>query len=138
MNLRRLILVASLLLLSGVLPAVAQKIVLSGYVREAGSGEPLNGAVVFTADMKTGVSANSAGFYSIEVAAKEQVIKCSYAGYTTAEFTISPKGKNLKHDFLLEEDQKFGGVYPARTYKGRKYNYNGFSDHLPLVIRFEY
>ena len=44
------------------------------------------------------------------------------------------------HDlpFLLEEDQKFGGVYPARTYKGRKYNYNGFSDHLPLVIRFEY
>ena len=44
------------------------------------------------------------------------------------------------HDlpFLLEEDQKFGGVYPARTYKGRKYNYNGFSDHLPLVVRFEY
>ena len=106
MNIRRLILVATLLLLTGVLPAVAQKIVLSGYVREAGSGEPLNGAVVFTADMKTGVSANSAGFYSIEVAAKEQVIKCSYAGYTTAEFTITPKGKNLKHDFLLEEDRE--------------------------------
>ena len=44
------------------------------------------------------------------------------------------------HDlpFLLEEDEKYGGVYPARTYKGRKYNYNGFSDHLPLVVRFEY
>lgn len=44
------------------------------------------------------------------------------------------------HDlsFLTEEEPKYGGVRPARTYRGYKYNYNGFSDHLPLVIRFEY
>ncbi len=44
------------------------------------------------------------------------------------------------HDlpFLTEEEPKFGGVRPARTYRGYKYNYNGFSDHLPLVLRFEY
>ena len=44
------------------------------------------------------------------------------------------------HDlpFLIEEEPKFGGVRPARTYRGYKYNYNGFSDHLPLVVRFEY
>lgn len=44
------------------------------------------------------------------------------------------------HDlpFLTEEEPKFGGVRPARTYRGYKYNYNGFSDHLPLIIRFEY
>lgn len=44
------------------------------------------------------------------------------------------------HDlpFLTEEEPKFGGVRPARTYRGYKYNYNGFSDHLPLVVRFEY
>lgn len=44
------------------------------------------------------------------------------------------------HDlpFLMEEEPKFGGVRPLRTYRGYKYNYNGFSDHLPLVIRFEY
>ena len=44
------------------------------------------------------------------------------------------------HDlsFLMEEEPKFGGVRPLRTYRGYKYNYNGFSDHLPLVVRFEY
>lgn len=44
------------------------------------------------------------------------------------------------HDlpFLVEEEPKYGGVRPLRTYRGYKYNYNGFSDHLPLIIRFEY
>lgn len=102
----RIIALAALFVLVGFLPAAAQKIVLSGYVREDGSGEPLNGAVVFTADLKTGVSTNSAGFYSMELANKEQLVKCSYAGYLTAEFTITPKGKNIRHDFVLEEDRE--------------------------------
>lgn len=37
--------------------------------------------------------------------------------------------------FLLEEDQKYGGVKPFRTYNGMRYR-RGFSDHLPLVARF--
>lgn len=37
--------------------------------------------------------------------------------------------------FLLEEDQKYGGVKPRRTYNGFRYQ-RGFSDHLPLVARF--
>lgn len=36
-------------------------------------------------------------------------------------------------DFLLEEDQKYGGMKPHRNYIGPRYN-NGFSDHLPLVM----
>ena len=41
------------------------------------------------------------------------------------------------HDapFLLEEDKKYGGVKPLRTYNGYHYQ-RGFSDHLPLVVRF--
>ena len=89
--------------LSAAIPAAAQKIVLSGYVKEASSGEPLIGAVVFTEDLSAGVSANNYGFYSLQVDRKEQVIKCSYAGYVTAEVKINPKA-SLKHDFLLEED----------------------------------
>ncbi len=38
-------------------------------------------------------------------------------------------------EFLLEEDTKYGGVKPRRCYLGPKYQ-NGFSDHLPLVVRF--
>ncbi len=37
--------------------------------------------------------------------------------------------------FLLEEDEKYGGVKPLRTYNGLRYR-RGFSDHLPLVARF--
>ena len=38
------------------------------------------------------------------------------------------------HDagFLLEPDEKYGGVKPRRNYLGPRY-LNGFSDHLPLV-----
>lgn len=38
-------------------------------------------------------------------------------------------------EFLLEDDEKYGGKMPLRNYYG--YNYKaGFSDHLPLVVRF--
>ena len=36
--------------------------------------------------------------------------------------------------FLLEEDAKYGGYRPRRTYIGPRYQ-GGFSDHLPLVVR---
>ena len=38
--------------------------------------------------------------------------------------------------FMLESDDKYGGVQPFRTYRAWKYR-NAFSDHLPLVARFE-
>ncbi|MDE7085685.1 MAG: endonuclease/exonuclease/phosphatase family protein [Prevotella sp.] len=37
--------------------------------------------------------------------------------------------------FLLEEDKKYGGFKPFRTFNGLRYQ-RGFSDHLPLVVRF--
>ena len=39
--------------------------------------------------------------------------------------------------FLLEEDTKYGGVKPRRTFNGYRYQ-GGTSDHLPLVVRFRY
>ena len=37
--------------------------------------------------------------------------------------------------FLTEEDEKYGGQQPRRTYIGMRYH-GGNSDHLPLVARF--
>ena len=37
--------------------------------------------------------------------------------------------------FMLESDDKYGGVQPLRTYRAWKYR-KGYSDHLPLVARF--
>ena len=36
-------------------------------------------------------------------------------------------------DFLCEEDKKFGGVKPRRTYVGPRYN-GGVSDHFPIAV----
>ncbi|MGL4853013.1 MAG: endonuclease [Phocaeicola sp.] len=39
----------------------------------------------------------------------------------------------MNHPFLLEEDDRYGGVTPYRTYRGKNYH-GGFSDHLPISI----
>lgn len=39
--------------------------------------------------------------------------------------------------FLLEEERAYGGLRPRRTYNGFKYQ-PGYSDHLPLVVRFRF
>ena len=39
----------------------------------------------------------------------------------------------LRHPFLLEEDDKYGGQKPFRTYNGMKYM-GGYSDHLPIAL----
>lgn len=41
------------------------------------------------------------------------------------------------HHFLLEQDHTYGGYKPWRTYQGPFYR-GGFSDHLPIVVEFEY
>jgi len=39
--------------------------------------------------------------------------------------------------FLLEIDEASRAIKPYRTYKGMKYQENGFSDHLPLILRIK-
>lgn len=51
-------------------------------------------------------------------------VSCSYAD-----------AKILAFPFLLETDDYYGGKRPFRTYQGMKYQ-NGFSDHLPVFVRF--
>lgn len=40
-------------------------------------------------------------------------------------------------EFLIERDEKYGGVKPRRNYLGPRF-LNGFSDHLPLIARFQW
>ena len=48
-----------------------------------------------------------------------------------------PEAFVMDAPFLLEDDEKYGGVQPRRNYLGPRY-LNGFSDHLPLVVRFRF
>jgi hypothetical protein len=50
---------------------------------------------------------------------------------------IFDKAEIFDADFLLDPDVKFGGVKPRRTYVGYKYQ-DGFSDHLPILLRVQF
>ncbi len=46
------------------------------------------------------------------------------------EATVSVYAPN----WLLEDDTKYNGKKPIRTYQGFRYQYNGYSDHLPILL----
>lgn len=48
-------------------------------------------------------------------------------------FANKNKAKIYSPGFLLEDDIKYVGTKPFRTYKGLKYN-DGYSDHLPVYL----
>lgn len=39
--------------------------------------------------------------------------------------------------FLMDEDTKYGGLKPKRSYPSYHFDAEGFSDHLPLVVRLK-
>ena len=83
--------------------ASAQKgVTVSGYVKDAASGEVIIGAVVNEAGTTTGAMTNAYGFYSLELRPGERKVACSVLGYAADTLTVSLAG-NLRHDFLLSE-----------------------------------
>ena len=54
---------------------------------------------------------------------------------TSKFFTSKDKANVARIPFLLEEDNKYGGDEPFRTYKGMRYH-GGISDHLPIYTDF--
>ena len=71
----------------------AQKITISGTVRDASSGESLIGASAFvTADPSLGTITNEYGFYSITVPATDSVaLTFSYVGFSDQERTVAAR-----------------------------------------------
>ncbi|GAB1450866.1 endonuclease [Draconibacterium sp.] len=65
----------------------------------------------------------------------DQIIASGSLLSAKSGFTIKPENaKILALPYLLEDDKKFGGKKPFRTYYGFTYN-GGFSDHLPVLLQ---
>lgn len=60
-----------------------KKETISGYIRDAETGEEMIGATVFIKELKTGGTANIYGFYSISVAPGQYTIEYSFLGNQT-------------------------------------------------------
>ena len=58
-----------------------QTITMSGYVKDATTGEALIGSTVFLIELQAGTICNAFGFYSITVPKGTYTIDCSFVGY---------------------------------------------------------
>lgn len=95
-------------------------------------------------DLKGEIINLSSGWMSNEI----QTIKSKFSWEVFDQFIVSDhfleknkcfellKAEIFNAGFLLEPDTKFGGFKPKRTYVGFKYQ-EGFSDHLPVLLRIQ-
>ena len=79
-----------------------QKYTVSGYVKEARSGESLLGANVYLKETLQGTQTNQYGFYSLTVPAGKYTIVFSYIGFDEQRFEID-LSKNLQKNIDLGE-----------------------------------
>lgn len=69
----------------------AQQASLSGYIRDASSGEGLFGAAIALPDLGTGVYTNDYGYYHLSLTGTDSVtLQVSYVGYHPREFRVLP------------------------------------------------
>lgn len=81
--------------------AQTNKYTISGYINEKGSKENLPGATVFVPGLKTGVTSNSYGFYSITLPADTLEVSFSFVGYKPQTYKVK-LFSNLQLDIALE------------------------------------
>lgn len=88
-------------------------VTVSGMVSDTGSGERLVGASIYSPDTKTGISANTYGFFSMKLPKGENTIQASYVGYQTSSLKI-----NLHKDTVLNFTLKTSLNLEEVTVKG--------------------
>ena len=108
-------------LLLGVIPVTIfaqQRFTLSGYLRDATSGEALIYATIYPEAMKTGVSTNEYGFFSISLPEGKYYMVFSYIGYQTIKkeltfnknlhenFSLSPRETNIKEVTVIGQPKQ--------------------------------
>jgi hypothetical protein len=83
---------------------LAQKVTISGYVKDAASKEALIGATVVNANAKSGTSTNQYGFFSLSLLVTDTVeLIISYSGYVIQAKKITAK-VNIRLNVLLESN----------------------------------
>nr|WP_314864966.1 TonB-dependent receptor [uncultured Flavobacterium sp.] len=89
-----------LLLLSFLFASAQKKFTLSGTISDNNSNETLIGVNLFIPELKTGVTTNEYGFYSITIPKGNYNIRMSYIGYQTLEVPLE-LNQNTKTNFKL-------------------------------------
>lgn len=86
-----LLLLVSVTMIAAVLPA--ERISLSGSVKDETNGEVLIGVTVYIKELKTGTVTNNYGFYSLSVPKGKYTVEYSYVGYQSEIKSIELKDR---------------------------------------------
>ncbi|MBK6266665.1 TonB-dependent receptor [Marivirga sp. S37H4] len=96
--------IAVLIIFFSAAQAFSQKFTVSGYVKEASSGEALIGATVVDANNPSvGQVTNVYGYYSLELGKGKYEVKVSYVGYQSKKIEVDLT-QNVSLNFELEEE----------------------------------
>jgi hypothetical protein len=93
-----------ILLLSSLTSFSQDKFTLSGTIMDASSNETLIGVNIIIPQLKTGVTTNEYGFYSLTIQKGEYTVQISYLGYQTIEENINVN-QNTKHNYNLASNE---------------------------------
>lgn len=98
------ILLLSIVIASASLISRAQRITISGYVKDEASKEALIGASVVNANTKLGTTTNQYGYFSLTIPVADTIeLIISYSGYTMQAKKITA-GQNIQLDVLLASE----------------------------------
>ncbi|MDR0712221.1 MAG: TonB-dependent receptor [Prevotellaceae bacterium] len=108
MRIKKILLVAAFL--AFYMPAQAQQPILSGYVKDAQTNEPLAGAVIHIREAKRNIIADAKGFYTIALLPGDYSITASYVGYSPQEERVQVKNTIAKNFALQQRDTELEEV----------------------------
>ncbi|NEU69438.1 TonB-dependent receptor [Spirosoma agri] len=77
----------------------------TGYVRDAKTGKPIQGANIVVVDVSKGYVTAKDGFYIVQLPPGKYILRFSHVGYRTKEDTISLQ-KTLFREVLMDDDAK--------------------------------
>ena len=87
----------------------SQSITVSGYVKNAKSGEPLIGAKIFDKKSKKGAIANEYGFYSLTLKQDSILLRVTYFGFSAMDYSFYTD-KNIELIVDLSPVKEFDDV----------------------------
>ena len=96
--------------LAGSEPELRTKYTVSGYAKDAASGEVLIGATIALPDGSAGTIANEYGFFSITLEQQSDSIGCSYIGYNKVTRSLKTEDQIIVFN-LTEKSQSIGEVF---------------------------
>ncbi|MBT8298621.1 MAG: carboxypeptidase-like regulatory domain-containing protein, partial [Maribacter sp.] len=114
---KRIFLIFSFLLINTFYVFSQQRYTLSGTVVEASSNETMIGVTIAIPELKTGVTTNEYGFYSITLPAGDYELQVDYLGFQDQTRKISLSANTRVNFLMVEQTEQLDEVIVTDTRK---------------------